>query len=210
MNVKTIADQFCERPAVPASSHSADRLAERWRLSDFFELTKPRVMLLAVFTAVVGLISARVQLDPLQALVAVLCHRRRGRSRRRTQHVVRRRYRCRHGPHRDAADTPRLGLEGRGACLWSRPWRYRSRGSRSRDEPHGSRAIGLHDPLLCCRVHGVAEAGHATEHRHRRRRRRAAARDRMGRGNGRNRARAACAVPHYFPLDAAPFLGSGA
>ena len=72
MNVKTIADQFCERPAVPASSHSADRLAARWRLSDFFELTKPRVMLLAVFTAVVGLIGARVQLDPLQALVAVL------------------------------------------------------------------------------------------------------------------------------------------
>ena len=73
MNVKTIADQFCERPAVPASSHSADRLAERWRLSDFFELTKPRVMVLAVFTAVVGLISAPGQLDPLQALVAVLC-----------------------------------------------------------------------------------------------------------------------------------------
>ena len=72
MNVKTIADQFCERPAVPASSHSADRLAERWRLSDFFELTKPRVMVLAVFTAVVGLISAAGQLDPLQALVAVL------------------------------------------------------------------------------------------------------------------------------------------
>jgi NAD(P)-dependent dehydrogenase (short-subunit alcohol dehydrogenase family) len=72
MNVKTIADQFCERPAVPASSHSADRLAARWRLSDFFELTKPRVMLLAVFTAIVGLISARAQLDPLQALVAVL------------------------------------------------------------------------------------------------------------------------------------------
>src|SRR5258705_3318927 len=72
MNVKTIADQFCDRPAVPASSHSADRLAARWRLSDFFELTKPRVMLLAVFTAIVGLISARAQLDPLQALVAVL------------------------------------------------------------------------------------------------------------------------------------------
>ena len=73
MNVKIIADQLCERPAVPASSHSADRLAERWRLSDFFELTKPRVMLLAVFTAVVGLISAPGQIDPLQALVAVLC-----------------------------------------------------------------------------------------------------------------------------------------
>src|SRR3954469_23311384 len=73
MNVKTIVGQLCERPAVPASSRFADRLAERWRLSDFFELTKPRVMLLAVFTAVVGLISAGGQLNPLQALVAVFC-----------------------------------------------------------------------------------------------------------------------------------------
>jgi heme o synthase len=73
MNVKTIADQFCERRGVPASLHSADRLAERWRLSDFVALTKPRVMLLAVFTAVVGLISAGGQLDPLRALIAVLC-----------------------------------------------------------------------------------------------------------------------------------------
>src|SRR2546421_220117 len=72
MNVKTIADHFCERPAVPASSHSADRLAERWRLSDFFELTKPRVMVLAVFTAVAGLVNAPGQLDLLPALIAVL------------------------------------------------------------------------------------------------------------------------------------------
>jgi heme o synthase len=72
MNVKTIADQFCERPAVPASSRSVGRLAERWRLSDFLALTKPRVMILAVFTALVGLITARGELNPLQAFVAVL------------------------------------------------------------------------------------------------------------------------------------------
>src|SRR3954454_24679724 len=72
MNVKTIVDPFCERPVVPASPRFADRFAERWRLSDFFELTKPRVMLLAVFTAVVGLISAAGEFDPLRALVAVL------------------------------------------------------------------------------------------------------------------------------------------
>src|SRR2546430_12866566 len=72
MNVKTIADPFCERPAVPAPSHSAVRLAERWLLSDFFELTKPRVMVLAVFTAVVGLISAHGGLDPTRALAAIM------------------------------------------------------------------------------------------------------------------------------------------
>jgi protoheme IX farnesyltransferase len=71
MNVKTIVDQFCEKPVVPAS-HFAVRFAERWRLSDFFELTKPRVMLLAVFTAVIGLIGAGGELGPLRALIAVL------------------------------------------------------------------------------------------------------------------------------------------
>ena len=187
---KTIADQFCERPAVPASSHSADRLAERWRLSDFFELTKPRVMLLAVFTAVVGLISAPGQLDPLQALVAVLSIAA-GAGAAGALNMW-------YDADIDAVMTrtamrpiPRGRISRVEALVFgARPWRYRSRGSRSRDEPHGSRAVGLHDPLLCRRVHGMAEAGHATEHRHRRRRRRAAARDRMGRGNGRNRARA--------------------
>jgi protoheme IX farnesyltransferase len=72
MNVKTIVDQVCERPAVPASSNFAARFAKHWCLSDFVELTKPRVMLLAVFTAVVGLISAGGELDPLRAIVAVL------------------------------------------------------------------------------------------------------------------------------------------
>jgi protoheme IX farnesyltransferase len=71
MNVKTIVGQFCEKPVVPAS-HVAARFAERWRLSDFFELTKPRVMLLAVFTAVVGLTGAGGALDPLRAFIAVL------------------------------------------------------------------------------------------------------------------------------------------
>ena len=37
------------------------------------------------------------------------------------------------------------------------------------DESHGIRIAGLHDPLLCCRVHGVAEAAPRGEHRHRRR-----------------------------------------
>jgi heme o synthase len=72
MNVKIIANSFCERPAVSASSHSADRLAEHWRLSDFFELTKPRVMALAVFTALVGLMIAPTRLDALLGFIAIL------------------------------------------------------------------------------------------------------------------------------------------
>ena len=42
------------------------------RPPDFITLMKPRVMMLAVFTALVGLVSAARELDPLHAFVAVL------------------------------------------------------------------------------------------------------------------------------------------
>ena len=42
------------------------------RLPDFIALTKPRVMVLAVFTAVVGLIMAPSRLDPLLASIAIV------------------------------------------------------------------------------------------------------------------------------------------
>jgi protoheme IX farnesyltransferase len=72
MNVKSIAGQLGERRARFAlSSDSAHPLADRWRVSDFVALTKPRVMMLAVFTALVGLSCAPVRLDPLTALAAV-------------------------------------------------------------------------------------------------------------------------------------------
>jgi len=73
MNVKTVADQLCESEAGFASpSHPARSLIEYGRLPEFVALTKPRVMMLAVFTALVGLISAPVRLDPLMASIAVL------------------------------------------------------------------------------------------------------------------------------------------
>jgi len=73
MNVKSIAGQLGERRARFAlSSDSAHPLADHWSVSDFVALTKPRVMLLAVFTALVGLSSAPVRLDPLTTLAAVL------------------------------------------------------------------------------------------------------------------------------------------
>jgi protoheme IX farnesyltransferase len=73
MNVKTVADQLCESEAgFASSSHPARSLIEYGRLPEFVALTKPRVMMLAVFTALVGLISAPVRLDPLMASIAVL------------------------------------------------------------------------------------------------------------------------------------------
>src|SRR6267154_2987830 len=59
--------------AMPASRlplPSRSRMSAR--LADFVELAKPRVMLLAVFTAVVGLTIAPGNLDPLHASIAVL------------------------------------------------------------------------------------------------------------------------------------------
>src|SRR6266403_5675312 len=73
MNVKSIADQLGERRArFTLSSRSAHPLAGRWSVSDFIALTKPRVMMLAVFTALVGLSSAPVRLDPLTTFAAIL------------------------------------------------------------------------------------------------------------------------------------------
>jgi protoheme IX farnesyltransferase len=73
MIVKSIAGQLGERRARFALSSSCARpLAGHWSLSDFFALTKPRVMLLAVFTALVGLSSAPARLDTLSTLAAVL------------------------------------------------------------------------------------------------------------------------------------------
>jgi protoheme IX farnesyltransferase len=73
MNVKSIAGQLGERRArFTLSSDSGRPLADQWGVSDFVTLTKPRVMMLAVFTALVGLSSAPVRLDPLTTLAAVL------------------------------------------------------------------------------------------------------------------------------------------
>jgi heme o synthase len=73
MNVKSIAGQLGERRARFAlSSEPPHPLADHRRVSDFVTLTKPRVMMLAVFTALVGLSSAPVRLDPLATLAAVL------------------------------------------------------------------------------------------------------------------------------------------
>src|SRR6476469_9848616 len=73
MNVKSIAGQLGERRARFAlSSDPAHSLVDHWRVSDHVALTKPRVMMLAVFTALVGLSRAPVRPDPLSTLVAVL------------------------------------------------------------------------------------------------------------------------------------------
>src|SRR2546426_5290272 len=60
--------------AVPVSHlQLPSRIRLSARLPDFITLMKPRVMLLAVFTALVGLIIAPGDLDPLLGSIAILC-----------------------------------------------------------------------------------------------------------------------------------------
>src|ERR1700744_2241790 len=73
MNVKSTAGQLGERRARFAMwFRSAVPLAGHRSVSDLVALTKPRVMMLAVFTALVGMSVAPARLDPLTTVVAVL------------------------------------------------------------------------------------------------------------------------------------------
>jgi heme o synthase len=73
MSVKSIAGQLGERRArLALSSRSASPLVGHRSLSDFVALTKPRVMMLAVFTAIVGLSIAPSRLDPIAIFAAVI------------------------------------------------------------------------------------------------------------------------------------------
>ena len=55
----------------PDAEMTATVRAARWQ--DYFQLMKPRVMSLVVFTGLTGLIAARVPVHPLLGAVAVLC-----------------------------------------------------------------------------------------------------------------------------------------
>src|ERR1700738_61330 len=73
MNVKSITGRLGERRAhLASSSDSARPLVHHWSVSDFVALTQPRVMMLAVFTALVGLSRAPGRLDPVTTFAAVL------------------------------------------------------------------------------------------------------------------------------------------
>ena len=66
MSVKSIAGRLGERRVRFASS------SRRWSVSDFVALTKPRVMMLAIFTALVGMSCAPGRLDRVTTVAAVL------------------------------------------------------------------------------------------------------------------------------------------
>ena len=179
-------------------------------VGDFIELMKPRVMSLVVFTALVGMVAAPGELHPVLAGIALLCHRRRRRRLGRPQHVVRRRHRRAHGAHggathsarpRDADEALTFGIVlAIGSVMTLGVLVNWVAGA----------LLALTIALLRLRLHDVAEAPHAAEHRHRRRRRRLPAHDRLGGGDGSVSARERRPVPDHLHVDAAALLGAGA
>src|SRR5271156_3376125 len=69
MDAKAVDNQYIERPTDLAAGSS---VAHSWRSFEFLALAKPRIMALAVFTALVGMSLAPARLDPLAAVAAVL------------------------------------------------------------------------------------------------------------------------------------------
>ena len=69
MDAKTADNQLIEKPTDLASGSS---VALGWRIFEFLALAKPRIMSLAVFTAIVGMSLAPDRVDPFAALAAVL------------------------------------------------------------------------------------------------------------------------------------------
>ena len=177
-------------------------------VGDYIALMKPRVMSLVVFTAFVGLVIAPGHLHPVIGLTALLCI----------------------AVGAGAAGALNMwydaDIDARMARTAARPI------PAGRIAPGEALAFGvtlagfsvvvlgllvnvvaaalagLHDRLLRPRLHDVAQAHDAAEHRHRRRRRRAAADDRLGGGDRRRRHRAGRSLPHHLLLDAAAFLGA--
>ena len=182
-----------------------------WR--DYVTLTKPRIMSLLLLTGAAGMFVGAQGVPPLGAL-----RRHDGRARARVRRRQRAQPRARRG-HRPAdgqADREAAGRGGPRAAA-------RARSS------SGSSLSALSFVLLAstvnvltamlalvgnlfyvARLHALAEALDAAEHRHRRRRRRGAAARRLRRRDREPRPAGALALPDRLPLDAAALLGARA
>ena len=209
-----LATLFRSKRMVAGMSVSRNRLnGTGIRLSaaiaaDYCALMKPRVMALAVFTAFVGLVIAPGVINPLRSPLLPLAAIALGAG---------------------AAGVLNMWYDMDIDAVMSRTSRRPIPTGRSRrsmrwisgcscdyfgdDAGHDRRlarrlAARLHDLLLRRRLHNVAEALDAAEHRDRRCRRRAAAGHWLGCGDQRGRHRKPDALPDHLPVDAAALLGA--
>ena len=169
-----------DSPAPPRSLRTIAAPPSR----DFIALLKPRVMSLVVFTGIAGMALAPGTLHPVLACVAVLCiavgagaagainmwyERDIDAVMRRTRDRVR----CPRG-----AWSPRPRSPSASCSRWRSVMLDGARGQLGR-----RRAARRGDRVLRLRLHDVAQAPDAAEHRHRRRGRRLPADDRLGGGD---------------------------
>ena len=189
---------------------AAARLAEPSLagVEDYVALLKPRVMSLVVFTALVGLLVAPGHVHPVIGFTALLCIAiGAGASGALNMwydadiDAVMTRTARRPIPAGRVRPDEALafGVDARGRL---------GAGARRAGQLVRGGAARLHDRLLRLRLHDVAEALDAAEHRDRRRGRRVSADDRLGGGDRRHRPRAGADVPHHLPVDAAALLGA--
>ena len=176
---------------------------------DYWELLKPRVMSLVIFTGRRPSLW-RGSRQHRGGARFVARHGGRGGRVGRAQHGLRGRHRRRDEAHQRPADPDGPGHIGRSLCVRHRPVGLLRHADRHRRERAFGGAAGFHDRVLFARLHRVAEARDAAEHRDRRGRRRPAPDDRLFHrdqlGDGRQRH----PVPHHLRVDAATFLGAGA
>jgi protoheme IX farnesyltransferase len=176
-------------------------------VGDWIALLKPRVMYLVVFAGLVGLLMAPGGLHPVLAATAILCIALGAGGAgainmwydRDIDAVMRRTARGRSRPGDRA---------GRGARLRRRPVGRLRGDPRAGDERGGGGVARLLHRVLRLRLHHVAEAPDAAEHRHRRRRGRLPADRRLGVRDGRHLAGAAGPLRHHLHVDAAALLGA--
>ena len=168
------------RQRVPPATTIAADTGSTPALGDYFALLKPRVMSLVVFTGWAGLWLAPGHLHPLLAAVAVLCIAVAAGAcgainmwYDRDIDALMNRTRNRPLPAGRMAPGDALGFGIFLACAAGRD-------DGPRPQLGGGVAACAHHRLLCLRLHGLAEAPHAAEHRHRRRGRRACRRSSAG------------------------------
>ena len=198
------------RAHCPSASAASRSPAGPWR--DYVTLTKPRIMSLLLLTGACRDVRRRAG-RPRRWLfaatmtgLALACG---GASA--LNHVLD----ARHRPPDGRADREAAGRGGPRPAGARARVRARALGALLRaarehgQRPHGG-AGARRQPLLRPRLHALAEALDAAEHRHRRRGRRGAAARRLRGGDRESRAAGALALPDRLPLDAAALLGAGA
>ena len=146
-------------------------------------------MSLVVFTGLVGLMVAPGHLHPVLRLSPCCASRSAPAPRARINMWYDRDIDAVMRRTRKPADPGRPHRSGRGARLRRRAGGRLGDADGAGGQLAGRRAAGAVDRLLRLRLHDVAEAAHAAEHRDRRRRRRVPAGDRLGGGDRRRRAR---------------------